>query len=141
MSEKKTVRYNPKLHPHMIYIYRKQGCDQKELAEMLGIEIKQLNGWLKRYPEAKQAYRIEPGEMDRIIQQALMKMVDGYEKKETVETYKKNKDGEEELVERKVTTRHVEGNPAALKLWLEKFLKNNEDDDESADYEDKEFLD
>ncbi len=138
MSEKKAVEFDPNLHPHLVYLYRDRGYTQKKIAEALEISVGQLMSWIRMYPRVKQAYQIVPEKMDIVIEEALKKMMDGYEKKETIETYKTNKEGQEELVERKVTTKHVDGNPTALKIWVERFLKDN-DEDFGEDYEEAEF--
>ena len=55
---------------------------------------------------------------DAAVKAAYLRRITGYDVTEEKREYKVNEDGEEELVKKTETTKHVPGDPRAAEFWL-----------------------
>ncbi|KGK88030.1 transposase [Clostridium sp. HMP27] len=92
----------------------KEGCTDEDIAGRLGIGIRTLYDWKKKYPQFMQALKENKDYFDSRVEDALLKRALGYEYEET--EIVATKDGKTSKV--KKTKRTVPPDVTAIIFWL-----------------------
>jgi transposase-like protein len=92
----------------------KEGCTDEEIAERLGIGIRTLYDWKKKYPQFMQALKENKDYFDSRVEDALLKRALGYEYEET--EIIATKDGKTSKV--KKTKKVIPPDTTAIIFWL-----------------------
>jgi hypothetical protein len=117
-KEGRPTVYDPVFSPKLAkWICRdKNFTEDKDLAEALGIHPATLYRWKQKYPEFREAIKTGKDEVDRQVEDALLKTCLGYDyEKEEVEVHVTDRS---EYQKKKTTTMHVSPDPTAIIFWL-----------------------
>jgi transposase-like protein len=106
-------QYDPTYHPKIVKWMCRGGSTDEEIAEELGISVRQLYRWYKDYPELCQA-KYDKIIADMMVEDSLYKRALGYEAEETEVIV--TKDGRPLRI--KKMKKHVPGNIGACMRWL-----------------------
>lgn len=129
------MEYNNKRHPKAIKKIALLGLSQEESAPYLGISLDTFKQWMKKYPEARQAWDEGAMAVDGEVANALLKSALGYNyTKNTTKT--KESSVEENSIEETTEEMHQAGNVQAQMFWLANRqrskwkMKHSDDEDE-----------
>jgi hypothetical protein len=112
------TKYDEKYTPQLAkWICRDKNFSKDEdLAEALNIAVSTLNNWKKAHPEFLEAIKTGKDEVDRQVEDALLKTCLGYDyEKEELEVHVTDRG---EYQKKKTTTMHVSPDPTAIIFWL-----------------------
>ncbi len=90
------------------------GNTPKEISEKIGISEQTFCGWIKRFPTLREIFSQEDNNIDRQVEQALLKRAIGYTQREIVRQM--NKDGVMEIT--KIVEKEVMPSTTAQIFWL-----------------------
>ena len=117
-KEGRPTVYDPVFSPKLArWICRdKNYTKDDDLAEALGISVSTLKNWRKKYPEFLAAIKEGKEQVDRQVEDALLKVCLGYDyEKEELEVHVTDRG---EYQKKKTTTMHVSPDPTAIIFWL-----------------------
>jgi hypothetical protein len=112
------TKYDEKYTPQLAkWICRdKNFTKDEDLAEALHISVPTLKNWKKAHPEFLSSVKEGKEQVDRQVEDALLKTCLGYDyEKEEIEVHI---NGEREYQKKKTTTMHVSPDPTAIIFWL-----------------------
>jgi hypothetical protein len=118
-KEGRPTVYDPVFSPKLArWICRdKNYTKDGDLAEALGISVSTLKNWRKKYPEFLAAIKEGKDEVDRQVEDALLKTCLGYDyEREEIEVHTSDRGGEYQ--KKKTVTMHVSPDPTAIIFWL-----------------------
>lgn len=117
--EGRPTAYDPKFTPQLArWICRdKNYTKDPDLADALGIAVSTLKNWKNKYPDFLAAIKEGKEQVDRQVEDALLKTCLGYDyEKEEIEVHTSDRGGEYQ--KKKTTTMHVSPDPTAIIFWL-----------------------
>jgi predicted choloylglycine hydrolase len=124
-SKKGKTRRGPKTkyneyHPQLIKWMARNGLIEKDIAEQLGISLRTLTYWKKKYPEILRALKEGKQYPDSIVEDGMYKTACGFEYTEVKEHIEVIGEGKEQKkkVKREKTTKYFPPNVEAGKFWL-----------------------
>lgn len=112
------TKYDEKYTPQLAkWICRDKNFSKDEdLAEALHISVSTLKNWKNAHPEFLAAIKTGKDEVDRQVEDALLKTCLGYDyEKEELEVHVTDRG---EYQKKKTTTMHVSPDPTAIIFWL-----------------------
>jgi transcriptional regulator with XRE-family HTH domain len=72
-------RYDPGIHPILLYYMSLAGMTLEQIAEELGIAVITLKKWRQRYPELRDAMKPGKDFVDHLVEGSLLKRALGYD--------------------------------------------------------------
>jgi transcriptional regulator with XRE-family HTH domain len=112
------TKYNDKFTPQLAkWICRdKNFTKDEDLAKALSISISTLKNWKKDHPEFLAAIKEGKNEIDRKVEDALLKICLGYDyEREEIEVHTSDRG---EYQKKKTVTMHVSPDPTSIIFWL-----------------------
>lgn len=79
----KPSKYDPNRHPRIAKALALDGYIDRDMAPVMGISVRTLHYWKKRYPEFADALQKGKDVVDEGVESALLKRAMGYEVEET----------------------------------------------------------
>jgi len=122
----KNKKYNEELFPEQCYIACSQmGATQEDLAQLFGVSYNTIKGWMKRYPEFRDAFRKGKDEYDTdaVERKALLRAT-GYDFKKTKTVKKRILVDKERMIYKWMTVEkhselhHIPPDPKSFIFWL-----------------------
>lgn len=101
--------------------WAREGLTNEEIASNIGIGIRTLYDWRKKYPQLAHSLKTEKKKADTIVENALYKRCIGYDYEETrkrVRVVRKGSVVVETQSEEYTVTRHVPPDPTSIAIWL-----------------------
>lgn len=120
MSANKWVDYiKPRLDE--IEMWSMEGVPQEEIAKRLDISYSKFRVHRKEHAELRKALSMTKGKVDAMVMKALRERAIGFKSQEELYEYFKDElTGERVEVKTQRKVRHIAGDVAAAKFWLEK---------------------
>ena len=112
-------KYETHVQPYLdrIKIWVSKGATQVEIAEKLGISMTALKHWKGRYEPFKTALEAPQGDVDDLVEAALLKRCMGYDYEEVTRWQTIGRGGELIWLEKR-STKHLPPDPSSIQFWL-----------------------
>ena len=111
-------KYDENTFPLLAEGFARDGLNDVEIANNLGISKDTYYTYQKKYPDFLDAIRAGKKPVDIIAVNSLYKLVQGYSYKEITTETKKTKDGTTLPIVIKTVTKHIPPNERACEFWL-----------------------
>lgn len=113
----KKTAYDPETFPALAEQYARQGFNDLQIAQNLGIKKSAYYDYQVKYPEFADAIRKGKKPVDQAVENALLKRALGYEFEEVKTETRKDIDGKPyDLITK--TIKHIPGSEAAQIFWV-----------------------
>ena len=112
-------KYETHVQPYLdrIKIWVSKGATQKEVADKLGITEYTLCRYKGKYEQLAQSIEAPQGDIDDLVEAALLKRCLGYEYEEVTKWQTIGRGGELIWLEKK-STKHMPPDPSSIQFWL-----------------------
>ena len=110
--------YDPDTFPLKAQGFAREGLNDEEIAEKLGIGKTVYYEYQKKYPEFANAIKEGKAPVDREVENALLKRAQGYDYTEKKVLVSVNEKGEQKPARIETITKHVPPDVGAIAFWL-----------------------
>lgn len=111
-------KYNPSYHDDWAWSLAAMGATNEEIAEAMGISKRTIIRWGKEHESFGRALAEGKGVSDAKVIRCLYQRATGYDYVEEKKVVKVDKDGNEVLVKKETTKKHVVPDVVAQIFWL-----------------------
>ena len=112
------TKYDKETFPLLGQKYAREGLNDEQIAEKLGIGTSAYYEYQNKYVEFSESIKNGKRPVDIEVENTLLKNALGYEFEEKSSTMKVDSEGNAKVTEIKTVTKHIKAEPSCMFFWL-----------------------